>query len=189
VGGTESPAIRRRLDTLEREAEELNRWITEARRIQDAVIAMPDESWIRSQSSDLASVLKEEPRRAATLLRRLLGTVTAERVVAPGKQRGFVRLQVRIDAASLLKEALGTTIPQCLIAASETTLASECPTLRLDLGKPTRSDLLAPQVAEMQERGLKWAEIGRLTGLSSGAAYNVWKRWTQGRPQEPREAS
>jgi hypothetical protein len=59
---------------------------------------------IRGQLADLPSLLADDLRRGASLLRRLLGRVTAESVVAPGKSRGFARLHIPVDVMNMLTE-------------------------------------------------------------------------------------
>src|SRR5262249_50031061 len=103
MGASESPAVRRRLDQLEREAEALRPRIAEARHSQKSVVSMPDEAWVRAQLAELPRLLVENARQAADLLRRLLGRVTAEAIVSPGKSRGFIRLHLCFDAPRLLR--------------------------------------------------------------------------------------
>jgi hypothetical protein len=183
----ESLALRRRLDQLEREAEALRGRIAEARRAQEAAIAMPDDAWIRAQLTELSPLLADDPRRAASLLRRLLVRVTAEAVVAPGKARGFVRLHVRIDALRLLGEALGGRLPETILAAATPTSDEAAMEFLLDLGEPTRRDVVAPEIAAMRARGVTWPEIGQITGLGTGNTYNVWKRWVDAQPEDRRD--
>ncbi len=182
-GAGESPAIRRALDRLEREAEELRARVDEAIRARGSAIEMPDDDWIRAQMADLPALLVDEPRRAAPLLRRLLVRIEAEGVVAPGKVRGFARLHLRVDPAHLIEESLGGRL-----AAAAPGRAAPSPAgareFAVDLGGPTRRDALAPQIAEMRARGVTWPEIGRVTGLGTGNAYNVWKRWCDARPED-----
>jgi hypothetical protein len=138
---------------------------------------MPDDAWIRDQLTELSPLLADDPRRAAALLRRLLARVTAEAVVAPGKSRGFVRLHVRIESLRLLEEALGGRLPEAVLAAASPTSEAEAMEFHLDLGEPTRRDVLAPEIAAMRARGVSWAEIGQVTGVGTGNAHTIWKRW------------
>jgi DNA invertase Pin-like site-specific DNA recombinase len=185
-GASDSPALRRRLDQSEREAEGLRGRIAAARRAQEAAVAMPEDAWIRAQLAELPSLLADDPRRSASLLRRLVGAVTAEAVVAPGKRRGFVRLHVRLEAARVLEEVLGGRLPEAVLASAVPSMTEEAREFHLDLGAPTRRDVLAPEVAALRARGVTWPEIGRLTGLGTGNAYNVWKRWAGAGPADHR---
>jgi DNA invertase Pin-like site-specific DNA recombinase len=186
-GAPESAALRRRLDRLEREAEAVRGRIAEARRVQQAAVAVPDDAWLRAQLADLRPLLADDPRRAAPLLRRFFSAVTAEAVVAPGKRRGFIRLHVRLDAVHVLAEALGGRLPEAVLAAAVSSTSGELMGFQLDLGEPTRRDVLAPEIAALRARGVTWAEIGRVTGLGTGNAHNVWRRWADARPGDPGE--
>ena len=64
-GVGDSAAIRGRLRGLEREAAELAHRIDTARASLVGVSAMPDDEWIRAQLSDVPSLLRDDPRRAA----------------------------------------------------------------------------------------------------------------------------
>lgn len=176
-GSTESPALRRRLDQSERQVKELRERIAEAQRAREGAISMPDDAWIRLQLTEVAEVLADDRRRAAFLLRQLLPRVTAEAVVAPGKTRGFVRLHFRIDALRLLQQALGGNLPESILAAAMPGLCETAKLFQLDLGTPSRRDVLAPEIAGMRARKMTWSEIGRITKLGTGNAYNTWKRW------------
>jgi hypothetical protein len=178
-GSSESPALRRRLDYAEREADALRGRIAEGRRARESAIAMPDDAWIRSQLAELPTLLADEPRRTTDLLRRLVGRVTAEEKVAPGKSRGFIHLRFRVDASQILEAALGGRLPESVLEAAKPTSGETSMEFRLDLGGPTRSDVLAPEIAVMRARGVTWPEIGRVTGLGTGNAYKAWKRWTE----------
>ena len=186
-GTSESPALRHRLDQSEREVAELHGRIAEARRAREAAVAMPDDAWIRAQLAELPPLLADDPGRAVPLLRRLLRRVTVEAVVAPGKSRGFVRLRFRVEALHVLREALGGRLPETILEAAWATSGESATEFHLDLGTPTRRDALAPEIAAMRSRGVTWPEIGRITGLGSGNAYNVWKRWADAHQEEDRD--
>jgi site-specific DNA recombinase len=182
AGPMESPALRHRLDRLEREESALNARIAEVRQAREAAFAMPDDNWIRAQLAGLPPLLADDPRRAASLLRRLLGRVTAEAIVAPGKSRGFVRLHLRVNGLRVIEEVLGGTLPESVIAFAAATTNAEAQEFRLDLGEPTRRDVLAPEIAAMRSQGMAWAEIARITGLGVGNCHNVWRRWIDAQP-------
>jgi DNA invertase Pin-like site-specific DNA recombinase len=186
-GSLESPAIRRRLIEHEREAEELRARIKDVSAQKEGALSLPDDEWIKAQMANLASLLREEPAQAALLFRRLLGKVTADVVVAPGKVRGFVRLYVRVDAVQLLVAALGDRVPEWVF--SSCTPAKQSPEFQLDLGAPTRPDKWAPEIAEMRDKGMKWAEIAAITGIAIGNASNVLKRWRSAKPPDRSESA
>ena len=133
--------------------------------------------------AELPALLADDPRRAGPLLRRLLVRIEAEGVVAPGKVRGFARLHLRVDPAHLIEESLGGRLADAAPGRAAPALSSATE-FTVDLGGPTRRDALAPQIAEMRARRVTWPEIGRVTGLGTGNAYNVWKRWRDARPED-----
>ena len=180
-GTSNSPALRRKLEQLESEAAELHGRLERGRLDLEAAVALPDDAWLRSALAGLAPLLADDPARAAPLLQRLLGRVSAESVVAPGKVRGFIRLRIALDGRHVLAEALGGRLPGTMQALAGPTSAGSPEEFFLDLGGPGRRDLLAPEIAEMRARGVTWEEIGRATGLGTGNSHNVWKRWTDAR--------
>src|SRR5262249_49558331 len=115
-GALDSRAIRDRLGAFEREKEELRAQIAEAEAVRGTTLAMPDDTWVRAQLADLPSLLIEDAKRAVPLLMRLLGRVTAEAIVPPDKKRGFIRLHVRLEAAAFPQTALGSRLPEALMA-------------------------------------------------------------------------
>ena len=194
-GSTDSPALRRRLEGTEREVELLRVRIEERRHAQKATGAMPDDAWVRDQLLTLQPLLQDDPGRTSLMLRRLMGRVTAEAVVPPGKSRGFMRLHFRVAAMQVLKEALSGRLPEAILSAIKLDESESDTEFHLDLGEPTRLDALAPEIAAMRDRGMKWAEICSRTGLGTGNAYNIWKRWSDAQPTrstdmpEPRKSS
>jgi hypothetical protein len=64
---------------------------------------MPDDARIREQLLRLPPLLQSDLRQTSFMLRRLMGRVTVEAVVAPGKSRGFVWLHFCVAAIQLLR--------------------------------------------------------------------------------------
>jgi DNA invertase Pin-like site-specific DNA recombinase len=179
-GLPDSPSLRRRLTECESDITDLRTRIAEARQVRAAAVTMPDDHWIRANLEELGSHLRDEPGRTALLVRRLFKRVTAESVVAPGKKRGFIRLRVVLKARAVLKEALAGRIPSALLDCASESVGAPAEFV-LDLGGPTRRDEVTPEVVRMRADGKTWEEIGRVTGLGTGNAYNVWKRWSGAR--------
>jgi site-specific DNA recombinase len=188
-GKPDSPTLRSRLSQWEGEAGRLRRRITESRQTLEVAVLMPDDDWIRSELAAVPSVLRGEPTWAASVLRRMFGRVTAEHVVARGKVRGFVRLHFRIEARRVLEEALGDRLPAGVLAAAGTAPPGEPMDFHLDLGAPSRRDVLAPEIALMRSRGMTWQAIGKVTRLGTGNAYNVGRRWSDAQSGEHREGA
>jgi len=179
AGGTaESPALRRRLDKYEQEFEVLRVRVEEGRRARETAIEMPDDGWIRTQLAELPPLLVDDLDRTPRLLRRLFGRVTAEAILAPGKQRGFMRLHLCVEPLKVLKEALQEKLPESVFAAAGSEASVSSIKYQLDLGKPTRFDDLAPEIVALRDQSVTWPEIGRVTGVGTGNAYNIWKRWS-----------
>ena len=153
--------------------------IEERRQAQKATGAMPDDSWIREQLLQLPSLLQSDPGKTSLMLRRLMGRVTAEAVVAPGKSRGFMRLHFRVAAMQVLKEALCGTLPEAILSAIKVDNTEPETEFYLDLGEPTRCDILGPEIAAMRDRGVTWDEISIRTGLRPCNAFYAWRRWIE----------
>jgi hypothetical protein len=187
-GSLDSAAVRQRLKELEREADEIRTRIAENRSLCRGGIMFPDDPWIQEQLCAMGPLLNEDVGRAATLLRQLLGRVTAEDVVAAGKQRGFIRLRFQIDPEQVARAALGDRVPEAIMKQLIPTLGNHARELHLDLGGPNRRDVWAPEIDSMRKQGMTWEQIGRVTGLGTGNAYNVWKRYVDARPRGGLEA-
>jgi hypothetical protein len=183
-GSKESAALRARLDQTELEAEQLRARIAGAQSAWLTNGAIPDDAWIVEKLRSLPPLLRSDPAQASLLLRRLLGRVTAEAIVAPGKSRGFIRLRFRVAGIRLLKEALGGLLPDEIVSAMNLEDAGGEQEFQIDLGEPTRLDRLAPEIAALREQGVPWAEIEARTGLKIGNAYDAWKRWVDAQAAE-----
>ena len=187
-GTFDSPKVRQMLTEKEAEAEQLRREIEAAKRLLAVQVEMPDDGWIAQQLSDLISVLREDERRAAILLRKFLGKVFAHQVLAPGKIRGYSQLRFRILGWELLKEVLGTKLPvDVLTKLIPAEVETESEEIVLDLGSPSRMDNWAPKIAEMRAAAVPWKEIWELTGLGSGPAYEAYKRYIDAQKKLPQE--
>jgi hypothetical protein len=73
--------------------------------------------------------------------------------------------------------------PLAILAVAFPGLTHGSMKFHLDLGGPTRRDVLAPANAAMREGGMTWPAIGVETGLGTGNAFNVWKRWLDAQPE------
>jgi len=174
----QSDGLKRRLAHREAEAAELRRAIEEAEQAFTASVELPDEAWIHAQLKDLVALFRDDKTHSARLLRRLIGTIEASAVVAPGKKRGYARLTFRVRPWDVLLVALEGKIPQrvaeTLRVAGDST---DSPEFVIDLGRPTRMEEWAPKIAELREKGVPWTEIARIAGMGLGPAYQAWKRY------------
>ncbi|MCH7685442.1 MAG: hypothetical protein IH899_01960 [Planctomycetes bacterium] len=91
--------------------------LQKARKALEVPLEMPDDEWITDQLRDLASLFREDERRAAVLLRQLLGRVEAHQVIAPGKKRGYSQLHFRINGWEALLCVLDDRIPAGVLEA------------------------------------------------------------------------
>ena len=142
---------------------------------------MPDDAWIQEQLAHQVSLLAEDTPRAALMLRKLLGKVTAHQNKVRGKKRGYIQLRFQIDAfqalAGVLEDHVSVDVLS-IIRSDAKPVTAQSPEFTINLGKPSRMDQWAPKIAELREQGVHWTEISRITGLNLGNAWAAWKRWT-----------
>ena len=69
-------------------------------------VEMPDDAWIQEQFVHQVALLAEDTPKAALVLRKLLGKVTAHQIKIRGKKRGYIQLRFRIDAFQALAGVL-----------------------------------------------------------------------------------
>jgi site-specific DNA recombinase len=183
-----SQTIASRLAAAEVETEDLRKRIEHARQMLAVPVGMPDDAWIAAQLKDLASLIRQDERRAALLLRKILGKVYAFQVLPPGKERGYARLRFKVNGWAVLRAILDGQIPDGVTALlipnpeGKEGLSDE---FQIDLGGPSRMDVWAPKIAEMRAQGVPWKEIWRITGLGSGPAYVTWKRYVDAQNSGP----
>ena len=186
-GMVKSSAIAERLSLAETEAEKLQCRIEESRPLIDTPIQMPDNAWISEEMANMANVLREDERRTAILLRRLMGRVAVHHVIPPGKKRGYAYLRFRINGWELLRVVLdgklSDTILNLLVPEDlgQPGLPGE---FQIDLGGPSQMDEWGPRIAEMRAQGIPWKDIWEVTGLGSGPAYVAWKRYVDSQTSE-----
>ncbi len=177
--GSNSAHLTTRLAEHEVEIARLESEIEQAEELQNVSLELPAKTWIAEQISDLADILKGDVRRAALLLRDILGKVQVHEVIPAGKRRGFARLKFTIDAwavaSRVLEEADGFPSAALATAPGRDFKSQE---IRLDVGGPSDMDTWAPRIAEMRRKGVLWREIEEITGLKMGNAYTAWKRYT-----------
>ena len=182
-GRGQSQAVIERLDTAEREAERLRKRIDDAEKALSAPVEMPDDQWIREQLNEISSVVQDGGYEACLLLRKLIGKIEVEQVIAPGKTRGYARLRFRISGWETLKIALETAGSIGALEALLKNYGNEATSeeLVIDLGGPTLMDKWAPKIAELRTKGVKWTKIVEITGLDLNRAYRAWKRFVDSR--------
>jgi len=187
ASGVKSQAMSSRLGRFESEAEELRQRINEAEQMLAIPAEMPDDEWITQQLSNLTSLLCDDERAAAVLLRQIIDRIHAFAVVAPGKVRGFAQLRFRINGWENLRAVLaerlsGETFDMLLSGIDRST--GESDEFVIDLGSQSRMAEWAPKIAEMRERGVPWKEIQKTTGIDIGNVYAAWKRCVDARQAE-----
>lgn len=183
--GVVSAEIDRAITELNAEIPGLEHSVAASARLLQGEDALPDDDWVREQVTKLVPLVVGDAEAAATVLRKLFGKVYAEGVIAPGKKRGFARLTVTVSGCDAILTAVEHARKESALTGlfGDTVSRSEAGwTVTLDLGSPTRRDWWAPQIDEMRRNGQTWPQIGVITGLGSGNAYNVWKRWRDAQP-------
>ena len=88
-----------------------------------------------------------------------------------------MRLHFRVAAIQVLREALAGRLPEAILSAIKLDDTQSETEFHLDLGEPTRCDVLGPEIAAMRDHGITWDEISSRTGLRISNAYYIWKRW------------
>jgi hypothetical protein len=111
LANVRSQTIANRLAAAEVEAEDLSTRIEHAHQMLAGPVEMPDDDWIAAQLKDLASLIRQDERRAAILLRKIFGKVYAFQTLPPGKERGYAYLRLRINGWELLRVILDGKIP------------------------------------------------------------------------------
>ena len=186
-GSLPGSAVKERLGSLEEEARILKGRMKAGADSRRTNAALPGDDQLSDLMRTWASALGEDTPRAAAVLRRAVGTVSAHAVVAPGKTRGYAQLRFRVRAWSALRAATGDRLPEDLPHDPGSGVEGRdlSPEFVLDLGAPTEMDRWAAQIAAWRAEGMIWEEIVRRTGLDLNRAYIAWKRHTGARPDEP----
>ena len=190
-GQRDSPAIRRSLAQKKAQAEALELRVQQNRQLLEVEVDLPDDAWIQEQLADLSSVLSGDEKQAANLLRKLLGRVIAHQVLPPGKTRGYSQLRFRVSSWEIIEAVLGDKLPAVIAAnmGSSQDPMGGSQEFVLDVGGPTRMDLLGPVIAKMRAEGKPWKEVWKETGLGSGPAYVCWKRFVDSQRPNPDTSS
>jgi len=187
-----SQTIANRLVSAEVEAEGLRKRIEHARQMLAVPVEMPNDAWIAEQLTDLASVIRQDERRAAILLRKIFGQIRAYQVLPPGKERGYAYLRLRINGWEVLRAVLGDKVSDAtmgLLVPDPDNPEGFSDEFQLDLGGPSRMDDWGPKIAEMRANHTPWKEIWKITGLGSGPAYVAWKRFVDAQRDKLDETS
>ena len=165
---------------------------TDAESRQSALSRFPTLEWFQSQLIDTHKLFESESRESSILLRKLIGRITAEPVLAVGKKRGFIRLRFEFNRFAAFVNAL----EQSENGHSFTDLANskslEGPGLKsftIDLGKTTKVDDWGPKIVQMRDSGMKWKEIVAISGMSQGNLCNYYQRYKKGLESVPQDAS
>ena len=150
-------------------------------------VDLPSDDQLAASMRTWAASLGEDTPQAATVLRRAVGTVSAQVVLAPGKKRGYTQLRFRVHAWSALRAVTGDRLPESPPEAPDSSGEDQdlSPEFVLDLGAPTAMDRWAPQIVAWRAGGMIWGEIVRRTGLDLNRAYLAWKRHTEAKPDQP----
>lgn len=166
--GRQSATVLDRITTLEEEVAKIRERVLKREASPKTPTLIPRREEVLKELEDLPRILRSGAREAALLLRRLIDRITAEPVPIPGKKRGYVRLQFRLDP---LPAVARTAEP----AAAPSQLGRD---VTIEIGGPTRADELAPRIVEMREQSVSWSVISRELQVPEGTAWAAWKRLT-----------
>jgi DNA invertase Pin-like site-specific DNA recombinase len=185
ANGLHSSTITARLHEAEQKRDALRSNLRELQDVTKAHFQMPDDAWIAQELAQVLDRLNEEPAAVAPVIRAMIGKIVAEEIKIPGKRRGYVRLRFRVDEWEAIRQVLSTKLPASVMEMLKNGkdprdaqgAAHGCDAFEIDLGAPTRLDVLAPQIADMRAAGVKWKDIVARTGLNLGNAYTAYARW------------
>lgn len=182
-GGLTGISVKNRLEYLEAELETVNLDLAQQIQLLSTPLVLPDEKWIEKQFQELSSLLTDETKQAAILLRKLVPRIVANAVIAPGKKRGYAQIRFSFSRQAAVLTAIDDERMTILTSGdlADSVLDKEAP-LRdfvVDLGCQTKFDKAAPRIAAMRAAGHKWSDIAAEAGVSLGNAYNVWARYMQ----------
>ncbi len=169
---TPSPKLLERLGELEVEERDVELRLKSFP--SDSAITLPGPDWVRAQLKNWTEGL-QDGRKAARVLREAISSLTFRAVVAPGKTRGFARLQFQLRQWPLLLAALDGIPPSVKRLLTEAGQEGEAPIFTIDLGEPTVMDRWAPQIAWRTEN-VTWEDIVRRTGMDLNRVWIAWKR-------------
>jgi hypothetical protein len=175
--GFESRTVERRIVDLEQEEGRLEARLEARERSQG--IRLPDDGWVRAELDRWVGDLASGGPAAAVVLRKAVGEVRFDSVVAAGKKRGYIRLRFRVKAWDMLVACMGAALPPSVVAGLPAGREGDglSPEFTIDLGGPTNLDRWAPQIAEWRAAGVLWEEIVKRTGLDLSRVYVAWKRY------------
>ena len=175
--GTANGSLTEALNTREARLEVVLRDLSGAQKLASAQMPLPDDAWVHEQLANMADVLRDDPRQAALLLRRVLGKVAVHEVRLPGKKRGYPQLRFHFSGWKATEQAVRSISSPSLLNDVGPEYAQR--EVVLDLGAPTRMDQWAPKIDQMRRDRVPWNEICRVTGLASSNAYFAWRRWKE----------
>ena len=187
-GKKESPTLRRKPDAAEARQRQLEADLRALPPTAD--IRMPDEAWVLGEMANLSALLKERSVQAMALIRRMIGRIDADAVVAPGKKRGFCRLRFNLDlpavVAAILQEKLPTGV-RALVGDLPT--VGERVAFEIDLRPLLETEKWADDIYAWRQQTppLPWNEIRHRTGgkLTLATCMVVYKRYCQANRQPP----
>lgn len=182
-GGLTGTSVKSRLDHLEAELETVSWDLAQQKQLLSSPLVLPDEKWIKERFQELSSLLTDQTKQAAILLRKLVPRIVANAVIAPGKRRGYTQIRFSFSRHNAVLTAIDdermTTLTSANLADSVLDREAPLGDFVVDLGCKTKFDKVAPRIAVMRAAGHKWSEIATETGVSLGNAYNVWARYMQ----------
>ena len=186
----DSPTLRDRISSLEQRKVELDAEVQELEAAGRQQHRLPDDAWFRDQCTNLVDVLRDDPRRAAPILRSIVRDLKVEQVIPPGKKRGFPKVTFTISGLDVIRAVVGGHAMSGPLgeAASED---NHTETFTINYGQLTQMDrwleLWGEKIYTMRQQGVKWKDISKVTGLKSGTAFTVHERYTRWREEQDQD--
>ncbi len=182
-GNLTGQSAKARVAELETELDSINSALEKQNQLLSKPLELPDENWIAMRFQELSTLLMDEPKKAAILIRKLIPRITANHVIAPGKSRGYTQIRFSFNRHAAIQTAINNPRMETfadLQGQNEPALDDDLGILDdfvIDLGGPTQYDALSPKIAAMRAAGATWKTIQAETGIAIGNLYNVWARY------------
>lgn len=189
--GADFDSIRQRLESSENEKRQLLDRIQRAERALRQNADLPDTQWIRRQLAEHLDGIGDRPTQAAMVMRDLLGQVRVEPIRPPGKKRGWPRLIIALRGDRLLAWAArqldqGGDHPIHLVELDD---EDHVERIEIELGRPSRTDHLAPEIDRLRREGVKWKEICERFDMPQSTASGILARYRRRLAEETATSS
>ena len=175
-GGIQSETLSKSLTTLEVDLAGIEDMLQSINQVTN--VELPTEQWVRDELRNLKSLLAEVDPIALALLRKMIGPIQADAVIAPGMKNGYSVIRFRPNLPALAIDLISKQVPALLhFSVSVAEVAGEPIEVKIALGKTPRSDQLAADIYRRRQAGESWREITKATGVPHGNAHPLYMRY------------